>query len=382
LRDTLTGDWGGGRTWLAEHGVGVQLEFTEYYQGMTGGTGDKGFEFIGRADGFVNFDSGKLGLWKGGGLNTHFEWRSGDVTAFRGGALWPVNTGAALPLGDPEEVVASSIYLTQRFGEATSFMLGKINAVDLLARDPFFGGWGIHRFMHIAFVAPPSGVVPPVIMGGILSHRFAPYALTLMVFDPDDRTGDYTPHGLFDDGVNVSLSGAWEGTFWGRSTNAGMTGTYSTKDGTNLDQVLLPAELRTDEKKGSFNVSIQVGHLLFESPARPGRGLGVYAKAAVADGNPNPIGGSFIGGFTGHGIVHGRPLDSLGVGYFYYRFSRDLQDTVDAVIEFNDEQGVEAFYSLALTPWFRLAADLQVIDPSTRSSVMAVIGALRANIVF
>lgn len=30
-RDTLTGDWGGGRTWLADHCVGVQFEFTEYY---------------------------------------------------------------------------------------------------------------------------------------------------------------------------------------------------------------------------------------------------------------------------------------------------------------------------------------------------------------
>jgi porin len=180
---------------------------------------------MGRADGFLNLDTAKLGLWLGGGLNTHFEWRSGDVAAYRGGALWPVNSGAALPLGDPEEIVASSIYLTQRFGDSTSLMLGKINAVDLLAGDPFFGGWGIHRFMNLAFVAPPSGVVPPVIMGGILSHRFSPYSLTLMVFDPDDRTGDYTPHGLFSDGVNISLSGAWAGALFGRSTNVSLTGT-------------------------------------------------------------------------------------------------------------------------------------------------------------
>jgi porin len=146
--------------------------------------------------------------------------------------------------------------------------------------------------------------------------------------------------------------------------------------------MVLPADLRTDEKEGSFNVSLQVGHLLLENPVRRGQGLGVYAKAAIADGNPNPIGASFVGGFAGHGIVPSRPDDSFGVGYFYYRFSRDLQDALDPLIEFNDEQGIEAFYSLTLTPWFRLTADLQVIDPSTRSSEIAVIGALRANIVF
>jgi porin len=115
---------------------------------------------------------------------------------------------------------------------------------------------------------------------------------------------------------------------------------------------------------------------------RRGQGLGVYAKAAIADGNPNPIGASFIGDFAAHGIVPSWPLDSFGIGYFYFRFSRDLQETLDPVIEFNEEQGIETFYNLALTPWFRLTAGLQVIDPATRSSEMAVIVALRAKIVF
>lgn len=48
-------------------------------------------------------------------------------------------------------------------------MLGKINAVDLIANDPFYGGWGNTRFMNVAFVAPPSGLFPPVITGGVFS---------------------------------------------------------------------------------------------------------------------------------------------------------------------------------------------------------------------
>jgi len=38
-----------------------------------------------------------------------------------------------LPLRGKDEVVATSLYLSQRFGDATRLMLGKINAIDLLA---------------------------------------------------------------------------------------------------------------------------------------------------------------------------------------------------------------------------------------------------------
>lgn len=35
-RDTLTGDWGGGRTWLQEHGVSLKPRLTQFYQGLKG----------------------------------------------------------------------------------------------------------------------------------------------------------------------------------------------------------------------------------------------------------------------------------------------------------------------------------------------------------
>jgi porin len=85
------------------------------------------------------------------------EYRYGESDAFRGGAFLPVNTAEVLPLGASKEFVVTSIYLTQRFGELGSLLLGKIAVVDLLAADPFFGGWGILRFMNVAFVAPPTG---------------------------------------------------------------------------------------------------------------------------------------------------------------------------------------------------------------------------------
>jgi len=216
--DRLTGDWGGLRTQLAEHSLSLDLDSTQFYQGLLSGDGNDDWDFAGRVDAFFNVDTEKLGLWQGGGIRTHTEYRYGSLPGFRGGALWPVNTGATLPLGGGDQIVASSIYLTQSIGKNVNLVLGKINAVDLLASDPFFGGWGIHRFQNIAFVAPPSGVVPPTIMGAIASIKTAPITWTLMAFDPNDRTNDYWPDDLFDDGINLSLGATYVGKLAGRTS--------------------------------------------------------------------------------------------------------------------------------------------------------------------
>lgn len=380
--DRLTGDWGGARSSLLAHGISFDLESTHFYQGLFGGSGNQDFDYGGRVDAFLNLDTGKLGLWEGGGIRTHVEYRYGDLAGSRGGALWPVNSGSVLPLGVEDELVATSIYLTQKLGDSASLMLGKINAVDLLANDAFFGGWGTTRFSNLAFVAPPSGVLMPVIYGGILSLKTAPITWTLMVYDPADRTKDYWPEDLFDTGVNYALSATYVGKLAGRTTIYTLSGTYSTKDGANLSELLLPADLKTGTKDGAYNVSFQFSHFLKEYSERPGDGWGFFIKGALADGNPNPIQSSIVGGIGGKGLIPARKDDSFGVGYFYYNFSDDLQSALSPLVKLKDEQGLEVFYNVAVTPWFHITADLQVIDPARSGSETAVVGGLRANIRF
>lgn len=384
-RDTLTGGWFGLAEPLAARGIGFDLSTTAYYAGLLSGTGDQDFEWGGRADAFLTVDTGKLGLWDGGGFHAHLESRFGDSTdrsTPRSGGIWPPNTGVVLPLGHPEELVASSIYYSHRFPTKTSLLIGKINAVDLLAADPFFGGWARDRFTNIAFVAPPSGVVPPTIMGAVLSQKLDDFTLTFMAFDPQDRTGDYWIDELFHEGVNLSLAATWSGEIAGRASSVNLTATYSTKDGSDLSSLLLPPDLKGGSKDGAFNVALGFSHLLIESPAAPGKGLGIYGKAAIADGNPNPIQASFVGGFAGHGIVPGRPDDVFGIGYYYYNLSDDLQSAVAAALPLDDEQGVEIFYNCALTGWLRLTVDLQWIDPARARFSDAWVAGLRAGVIF
>ncbi len=59
-RDTLTGDWGGARTWLKEHGITIKPRLTQFYQGMPSGDDYHHFEYGGKVDLLLNAD---LRLW-------------------------------------------------------------------------------------------------------------------------------------------------------------------------------------------------------------------------------------------------------------------------------------------------------------------------------
>lgn len=380
--DRMTGDWNGQRQALADKGVTVQLENTSFYSGLQAGTGDKSFEFTNRSDLLVNADMQKLGLWDGGRLHTHVEYLTNSDGASFGGAILPVSTGAFLPLGKTDEVVATSLYLSQQLGSSSSLLLGKINVIDLLAGDPFFGGWGNHRFMNVAFVAPPTGVLPPVIMGAIVNHRHGPFTLTGMLYDPSDHTDDYSLSGLFRNGGNVSLSLAWRDRVFGRMSNATLTGAYSSKQSADLSEVLLAEDMRGSARSGAFNISLQLGHVLVENGLGNGQGLGLYAKGSVADGNPNPVEASFSGGISGHGMLASRPHDSFGAGYFVYNFSSDLRSALKPLQHFQSESGIEVFYSFAVSPWLRLSLDVQAVNPSSTRNDDLLLTAVRANWAF
>jgi porin len=387
-RDTLTGDWGGARSQLETEGVTFNLYFTQFYQGLVSGYGPHTFEYGGRLDGFVKLDTGALGFWKGGGLSTHLEYRFGDLPGSLGGTFFPTNAGMAFSSDSLDTLVASSLYLSQRFGDPVSLLIGKINALDLLENDPFFGGWGIHRFMNTIFVAPPSGLVPPVFFGAITSVRLDPVTLSLWVYDPVDRPQDCWPDDLFDNGVTFYFTPSYSTEIADRPTTFSLTGIYTTKSGIEFGSIAdewkpggLEAGLEPSTKEGSYSIGFQFSHLLHENPSNPRQGWGVFLKGAISDGNPNYVQNSIIAGIGGTGLFRGRELDGFGVGYYYYDLTDDLQDALNSTGEdVGDEQGVELYYSCVVTPWLYITGDLQYIEPPRKERENAVISGLRVVI--
>jgi porin len=74
----------------------------------------------------------------------------------------------------------------------------------------------------------------------------------------------------------------------------------------------------------------------------------------------------------------------MGVGYFYDGLNSNFKQLVSAgpLPDIQDVQGVELYYNAAVTPWFHLTADLQVIDNQNVSDNTVIVLGLRAKIDF
>lgn len=368
------------RAWLAGKGVTVDIRYTGLYQGLVSGTGDKDFQYGDKFDAFINLDSSKLGLREGGGFRSHFEYARDNAPTNLGGAIFAVNTALYWPVDTPNKLVATSFYFTQRVGKKSSIALGKFNPVDLLAADNFYGGWGTDRFMNLILVAPPSGLIPVVFMGAVATVRTEPVSWTFMVFDPNDRTNDYFPGDLFEDGVNVSVAASYDTTLAGRKTTYVLGGLYSTAEGTDYSSV--GSVEGTTTKADSWNINFEFKHNLQESPEQPNASWGFYLKAAIADGNPNYVQRSLIAGVGGRALFFSRPQDSFGLGAYYYNLSDELEDSIHPAVVLGNEAAIEIFYNYAVRPWLYFGPDIQYVKPARGRFDNALVASLRMQFRF
>ena len=120
------------------------------------------------------------------------------------------------------------------------------------------------------------------------------------------------------------------------------------------------------------------------SCSRPGA-QGVAAGRPI--GEVSPIGEFYSIGVSGKGMIPGRENDTFGVGYYYLALSDDLKDTLQQVPrrfrpEVGDEQGVEIYYNIAVTPWLHITPDLQIICPVRHGLDTAVVAGLRVRMDF
>jgi porin len=378
----LFGDWSGSRLKMAQKGVNFDISLTQFGQTISGDKPDS-FDYYGNhVDVFINIDTEKAGMWKGGGIATHAEYRYG--TAPRGVTLFPTNTALFTPLSGERKVVFTSLYLTQKIGATTVAMFGKINPIDLLAASPFIGGRGVDGFMNIGFVAPPSGVTPVstygVLFKGVVKKK---YGLSLFIFDPADQTAWNKP---FPNGVNFNVGAVIPGKINGQNSTHSFSATVSTSKGTNLSNlpqlILPPGQRQIGTKRGAFNIGYQFEQYFKQNPTNPGQGWGMFAKFAIADGNPNAIQNSIHVGIAGTGVAKSRPLDRFGFGFYTYGLSDALKDSLRPIVKLQRESGAEAFYNLAVTPWLRVTGDLQVLPPTVENKDTRVYFAVRTKISF
>jgi len=382
-RYTLLGDFGGARQDLYDKGIALDATFTQVYQGVTSGGTDETWEYHGLLEYGVSLDTGKLGWWPGGLLVANVYTSTGDVLLGDAGNIAPVNFNSALPDTDPSSTFPMEYYLTQALPTKTLVTVGRLNAANFLDRSRFAND----RKTQYLNAAMDNNVM----VGSFVS--FSTYAVLVVqpvtdnlavyaaVFDAGIQPDDYADWSDFGGGIGADIE--WE-------IGDGLKGTfnpvlmYSDKDTATVNNPYYPFNALTDivlpinapRKSDNYALIGTFDQYLWKpgGAAKSGGpkpasdeafqepGLGLTVRAGIGPEERNPFDAYVSASIGGRGLIPGRPHDRIGIGAYALFLSAEYEDLPLVGNVLDDEVGVEAFYTYALTPAVNLSLDVQWID--------------------
>lgn len=416
-RSFLLGDWGGARTDLAEHGVLLDLDATQVFQGNArGGKNTSGaLEYSGSVDLKLRFDTARMGLWPGGLLTLRGETWFGNSVHGHVGSIMGVNADNLFPVpGDSGKTTLSEYYFAQALSEKFVLVFGKMDLASVLDQNAFASSEKT-QFMNLGLRANP--VLLP----------FGPYTTITFaaIYIPTDwltiSTGlnDNDPEGaVTKTGFNTAFHGRdWysigqEYDFtikpWDKLGHQRLGWAWTARDMRVLDadnRISLPtlgtvsligsgpigrlARLTglsrllgdPDAQSDDWVLYYNFDQYVFTETDDPNQGIGVFGRFGYSTGNANPIEQFYSIGVSGKGVVPERDNDTCGLGYYLVNLSDDLP----VALNVHSEQGFELFYNIEVTPWFHLTPDLQVIvNPGGgfQDRDVAVVYGVRAQVSF
>jgi porin len=375
-RSTLTGDWGGVRNDLAQKGITIDLKFTQFLQGIVDGGKDSSWESGGRGNLLFNLDTQKLGLWPGGFLTVEVEGNYGDSVNTYTGALMPVDSNRMNPAPYKDRLAVPAVQLTQFLSHYLGLYIGKL---DTMSGDmnEFAHGKGDEQFMNLALNLNPTLLmtVPYSTLGaGVIILPTKDPNAALINLGVLSATGEAYTTGfdtLASDELSFSAEGRLRTNLFGLTGHQLLGGVYSNKNQTSLDQRLIPLfEGNIEEKTDCWSIYYNFDQYLYEFKKGSGRGIGLFGRIGVSDGNPSPVHHFYSLGIGSKGVMESRPDDRIGIGWFYIDVTNP---TITGPFEtrsfLRDEQGFEAYYSIAMTPWALLTPDIQIVRPAQEKRI-------------
>lgn len=363
-------------TGAAPSGLKARLVFSQFTDLPVAGDADKVLRYGGKIDGYFDLGGSAVGLDDSLSLHIHPEFKYGESANGLVGLL-PSNTQLFYP-GDGD-VCDLSINLTKRWKSGTSLTVGKINILDLAEHLPVEGGGGHDGFMNLAMALPPSAIVPGSIIGAQLNIPTKKALYRLWVFDPElqsKKTGFESP---FDKGVAFLSSvtvpvkiGSQQGYY--ALKVAGSTRSVLATEA--LVPALVPAPGSSfGHRKGELSVVLAGYQFIQQYAEHPGAGWGVFSQVYVSHGDPTFLDKSGFIGVSGN--PRARPQDRFGIAWFRYSLTDGLIDALSGRLTLEDEEGVEAFYTLGLHKHLRLTADVQVVDSAVAARSTGVTAGIR-----
>jgi porin len=368
----LTGDWGGLRSRLAEHGFTPYATYNIEAFGTASGGSPDGGDWTSELEFGLDVDMERLVGLRGGSFHASFLWIEGTDPSERVG-----NLNAISSLSAAAAVRVYQLWYKQTLSPV-AVKLGQVVASDdfmvsSTAALFFNAGFGTYPTLTANTKAPsyPLGAPGAVVTWQVMEA----VSLQSGVYVADAGPNDGGNHGFgwsADDGWIVFSELAYKASVGGRPGLYKVGGYYDTARFTDLvtgasDRgnwsvyVLGDQTLYTKADGGVPTVTAFAGVGL--SPQQDRNTVYYYAQAGV-----NVI-----------GLLPFRPKDALGLGASYTRFSADFvhANRAAGTPVTSQEAIVELTYQAAITPCLTLQPDLQLIFDANQSGRDAVVFGVR-----
>jgi len=422
-RPTLTGDWGGARTTLANKGIEITINYIgEVFDVISGGLARRA-SYEGLLDFSVDTDLQKMIGWTG--ASTH-------VTVYQihnSGSNVGQNVGSLGVSSNIDAVPATRLFTAwfqQSFGDFMSVQLGQLATDADFIGSVTASGLLNGTFAWADIVAANltnGGPAYPLATPGARLVIQPSEALTLQTAvysgDPAGKNCFTVPQECNKHGTTFSFAG---GTLWmgeaqyaiNRGKNAaGLPGVYklgvwyATADYADqhygIDATGATVSLGVDttatpiQHHGNWGVYGVVDQMVWRGGDCS---LNLFVRAGAAPSDRNLLSFYIDGGAAFTGLVPGLPNDVLTFGVAYAKISSDAAAADQDAALFappypvrDHEVVFELSYAMRIAPWWTMQPDLQVIvhpggnvpdpnDPHAAPAKDTVIAGIRSTIKF
>jgi porin len=396
-RPRLTGDWDGVRDELAKKGMVLDLDVTQYVQGVSNGGADKSTRYGGIAELSFNLDTQKAGLWPGGFLNLQVTSNFGGNVNSAAGSVIPPNFPSMLPNFGANGTELMNLSFMQFFSPQFGVFAGKLS--QLGGDNNAFAHDYHSQFMSMGLNLNPVLALFPMVSYGAGAVYLPAEGVQIAgnVVGASGAAAEHSIRDSFRDGIVASLEGRMTVEPGGLVGHQLLGALWSNKKRLSLEQdpdniarmllaerfsrlgelgpvlkrilerffpgLLVPVQPPNTENS-TWAVYYNFDQYLWSPAGRPDAGVGVFGRFGVSDGTANPIKRSYNLGVGGKGIVPGRPQDQFGIGWSRARLSDKLapflRDQLDLGLKKDD--AVELYYSAALTKSISASAHLQFVN--------------------
>jgi porin len=375
--DKATGDWGGLRSKLEEHGVTIE---GTYYNGnwlnlRGGASSETNLRSLGVIDTSVSLDTEKMGLWSGGKFVTRFQNKHG-----MGSTKDSVGDFQLLDTYDVHRFGHISEYYYQHslFDDKFSMKVGKQEAnFDFCALSSGFN-FANASFSFMPTIPLPS--YPNPAMG--LSAKIQPTSWLSFKsgwYDGEAAGGqtgfqalDARRKSFFIEelGIQPNIKDHKGNYFIGYYLHTG-----------HSDEVTAADDPRTFAQTNGWYMGAEQMVLKENKDADDTQGLTLLGQLGWKPHDRSEVSRYWSLGTQYQGLIPGRDNDLIGMATANAGFSSRLKGIEDDG-RYGAESVLEFYYKVQLTPWLAIQPDMQVIMHPNGQEKSAFVMGLRTFITF